>query len=412
MMRRLFLFFFCFFPALAFCADPPIILEFNKVPVIQFVKAIYGEVLGRNFIISPDALAVDKVVSMKLDVPDVGQVLLLSSSVLSLSRLSARDENGVFVIDVARASESSLLADEAVEVYRPRYRQASYLRMLLSVVDKRAGSGFSSSVQVQAQGQGDISVMNNGVSNSSMGGNDDFIVLSGSREYMDKALSFLDKVDVPPLAVQIRAVLVEVSTMDDESFNIGLALNLLSSRLGVNLGDRAPGTDNSIVFRSASVDAFISAMAGDSRYNIITEPRLIVADGATGKITVGSEVPIRGAVSYDDNGNAIQSIDYRSSGVIMEVSPRIYRDHVSVRLRQQVSNFSTTLTSGIDSPTLIKRELETVVDMNDGQVIALAGLDEQKDSHSSGGLPFFRWLNSSKSKSHTQLMLLLEVKRI
>lgn len=406
---RFFLFGFLFFSSAVFSAES-ITLEFSKIPVVHFIKAVYGEVLGKNFVISPDALLMEKVVSMKIDVSDVDRIMPLLSSVLTLSGLSVQDENGIFVIDAIRSVKSSLLTDDFVEVYRPRYRQASYLRVLLSSVDKRSDS-FPAMAQAQLQGQNDTFIMDNGMS-TLPGGNDDFIVFSGSREYVGKILSFLEKVDVAPLAVQIRAVLVEVSTTDDESYNIGLALSMLSSKLGVSIGGNVSISDNLITYKSVSVDAFMSAMAGDSRYNIITEPRLIVADGATGKITVGSEVPVRGAVSYDDSGNVIQSIEYRSSGVIMQVSPRIYRDHVALKINQQVSNFSQTLTSGIDSPTLIKRELETVINMNDDQVIALAGLDDQKDSVSSGGLPFFKWLSGSKSKSRTQLVLLLEVKRI
>ncbi|MDR1351207.1 MAG: hypothetical protein LBJ59_10640 [Zoogloeaceae bacterium] len=394
MMRIFFVLCFWIFPSLAISAPESVILEFNKVPVIQFVQAAYGEILGKNFVVSPNAISIDKVVTMKINVPDVKQIPPLLSSILALSGLSVQDDNGVYIIDISRSFESSLLVDEFVEVYRPRYRQASYLRLLLSAVDRRVNNSASF---VQVQGQGDMIMTGTSMSSAASGGNDDFIVFSGTREYVDKILSFLEKIDVAPLAVQVRAVLVEVSTTDDSNFNVGLALNLLSSRLGVGIGSSSMGSDNFIRFKSASVDAFISAMAGDSRYNIITEPRLIVADGATGKITVGSEVPVRGLVSYDNNGNAIQSIDYRSSGVIMQVSPRIYRDHVSIKLNQQVSNFSQTLTSGIDSPTLIKRELETVIDMDDGQVVVLAGLDEQKDTRSSEGLPFFRWLRSSKS---------------
>jgi type II secretory pathway component GspD/PulD (secretin) len=392
----------------------PVRLDFYQVPVIQFIQVAYGEILGKNFVISPDAVNVAKVVSMKVEISDVKGVPPVLASILDFSGLSVRDDRGVYYIDL-KQSESALLVAESVEVYKPRYRPASYLRSLLSAVDKQQNA-VNSPVLVHSSSFDQESMPQSGQQSgglSSSGGNDDFLIFSGTREYVGKIIDFLGKVDVPPLAVQVRAALVEVSTTDDSSFNVGVALSLLSSRLGVNIGSSGSlPMSNHVRFQSASVDAFLSAMSGDTRYRIITEPRLVVADGESGRIVVGSDVPTRGAVSYDDNGKALQSIDYRSSGVIMQVLPRIYQDRVSVKVSQQISNFSMTTTSGIDSPTLIKRELETVVDMDDGQVLVLAGLDEDKDSKSTSGLPFFRWLSRSGSTSKTQLMLLLEVKRL
>jgi type II secretory pathway component GspD/PulD (secretin) len=411
-MNRCLCLFSLLFSVFAFGAAP-VQLDFQKVPVIAFVQATYGDILGKNFVISPDAVGVDKVVTMRVDVLDISGVPPVLASVLDLSGLSVREEKGVYYIDVKKSS-SSLLVDDVIEVYRPRYRSASYLRVLLSVVDKQnsvSSSGFVSSQS--AFGQESAPGQSVGGANSGAGGNDDFLIFSGTKEYVDKIIAFLGRVDIAPLAVQIRAALVEVSATDDSSFNVGIALSALSSRLGVNIGASPAGSAlNYMRFQSASVDAFISVMSGDTRYKIITEPRLVVSDGETGRIVVGSDVPVRGAVSYDENGNALQSIEYRSSGVIMQVSPRIYQDRVSVKVSQQISNFSMTTTSGIDSPTLIKRELDTVVDMDDGQVLVLAGLDEDKDSNSASGLPFFRWMSRSGSVSKTQLMLLLEVKRL
>jgi type II secretory pathway component GspD/PulD (secretin) len=109
----------------------------------------------------------------------------------------------------------------------------------------------------------------------------------------------------------------------------------------------------------------------------------------------------------------VQSVEYRSSGVTFSASPRIYCDRVLLKISQQLSNFAMTQTSNIDSPTLVKRALDTTIELNDGEVIVLAGLDEVKDSDSSASVPFFGFtFGSSDSRSKSHILLMLEIERV
>ncbi|MDR3220439.1 MAG: type II and III secretion system protein [Candidatus Accumulibacter sp.] len=98
-------------------------------------------------------------------------------------------------------------------------------------------------------------------------------------------------------------------------------------------------------------------------------------------------------------------------------SPRwpkeIYRDRVLLKLNQQLSSFALTNTSSIDSPTLVKRNLDTSIEIDDGEVIVLAGLDEVKNSGSRSAVPFFGFdFGSSESQSKSHILLMLEIERI
>ncbi|MDR0577542.1 MAG: hypothetical protein LBI87_08435 [Candidatus Accumulibacter sp.] len=164
-------------------------------------------------------------------------------------------------------------------------------------------------------------------------------------------------------------------------------------------------------FKNATVDLFVSAFRDRTNYKILSQPRLLILDGQTGKLNVGSEVPTRSAAVQTESGDYVQSVEYRSSGVMFSATHRIYRDRVLLKISQQLSSFALTNTSGIDSPTLVKRELDTAVEMNDGEVIILAGLDEVKDSGARSTLPVLGWEfghSDSRSKSHIFLMLELE----
>lgn len=400
----------------------PIALKFDKVPVVQLVQAVYGEILGRSYVLSPDAVLIEKVISMRVDVQSRDTVPSVLSQVLAFSGLVVTEKEKVYYIDVARTeAPGGYSPGDIVEVYQPRFRSVAYLQALAGVVDRPSQLAFQQPQPVQLQAgqpaantaQAQPMAVQTQVVQAAADLTQDVMVITGPPDRVGKVMALLEKVDIPAPSVTIRAALVELSTSGDESFNVGLALNLLGSKLGVSLAGGVMD-QNFVKIKNSSVEAFVSALEGDTRFRIVTEPRLVVADGHTGKIVVGSEVPTRGAVSYDDNGNALQSIEYRSAGVIFQVTPRIFRDRVLIKLAQQVSNFSRTTTSGIDSPTIIKRDLETVVDLSESQVLLMGGLDENKESASSSGLSFLPdWMRSkSDSQSNTQLMLMLEVSRV
>ncbi|EPL7543750.1 hypothetical protein [Klebsiella pneumoniae] len=57
--------------------------------------------------------------------------------------------------------------------------------------------------------------------------------------------------------------------------------------------------------------------------------------------SVGNVVPVLGQVSYADN-RPIQSTEYRSSGVILDVKPQIRTDSIDLVIKQQLSSFAKT----------------------------------------------------------------------
>jgi len=130
--------------------------------------------------------------------------------------------------------------------------------------------------------------------------------------------------------------------------------------------------------------------------------------------SVGQDVPVLGSVSYDGNGNAVQSVEYRSSGVIFKVLPNVYEQKVVLDINQELSNFVRTETGVDGSPTLTKRELNTSVSVADNEVIVLGGLAEFKDNNGRSGfsfLPeFMRWNTSSRQRS--EIVLVVQVQRL
>jgi len=218
------------------------------------------------------------------------------------------------------------------------------------------------------------------------------------------------ELDIKPRVLNIRAALVEFSDTASNAASVGAVLSLLGGKLGVNL--TAAVAENFARLKTGSIDLVLGAMASDSRFHFRTQPFLRLVDGETGRLQVGEDVPVRGAVTISQSGQAVQSTEYRPSGLVLTVTPRVLKNRIEARIVQEVSSFAQTTTSSIDSPTLKKRQIEAVVDAEDGEVVVLGGLDEENVSDGHSGV--FSWLPLSRSSSsrNTQLLVLLEFKRL
>lgn len=153
----------------------------------------------------------------------------------------------------------------------------------------------------------------------------------------------------------------------------------------------------------------IDERESDSRFTVVSAPRLRVKNNASASFSVGSDVPVLGSVTVNNN-TTTQSVEYRSSGVLFNVTPSIKSRTMDLKIQQQLSNFVTTETGVNNSPTLIKRDVTTEVSLADGDIILLGGLAEQKDSKASSGWSFFGSRTSESNK--TDIMVMLQVRKV
>ena len=96
--------------------------------------------------------------------------------------------------------------------------------------------------------------------------------------------------------------------------------------------------------------------------------------------------------ALSSNAPVINSIDYRETGVIMEVTPRVNSGGlVTLDISQEVSDVDPTAnTNGINSPTFMQRNVSSRVVVQDGQTIGLAGLIRDTSSRNNAGIPFLK----------------------
>jgi general secretion pathway protein D len=204
-----------------------------------------------------------------------------------------------------------------------------------------------------------------------------------------------------PLQVLIEATIVEVALTDELSYGLQWFFKngVKNDKNGV--GELFPLTVDpsfsyTVTDRSGDVRAVLKMLAGDARLNVISAPSLMVLDNRTATIKVGDQVPIRTSETTSLSTSGIDplvtsTIQYRDTGVLLEVTPRVNPGGmVMLEITQDVNDVDQTTTSGIDSPTIIQRRISTSVAVQSGETVVLGGLIRDNKTVSDSGIPVLR----------------------
>jgi general secretion pathway protein D len=387
----------------------PVKFDFKGINVAQVVQLIYGEVLVSPYVIDPEVLTDARSVSFRYS-SEKGDIRNFLKVFLNSLGLTVDARNGVDFI-VRQKPEEKTEPDIDSFVYRPLHRDVHYIARLLSPLFKGSFSvNRSASV---SQGAKTDKPVPDGSAASLIDQTADALIFSGTVNEVEKLKRLLPQVDFALGEVVVRGVVYEVSTTDKEGSAFGLLVSLLDGNLSFGIGG-ATAIGSFVRLKNASLDGIYSALSQDSRFKVLSSPSLRIRSGDNGTFSVGQDVPVLSSVSYTNTGQAVQSVEYRSSGVIFNILPTVREGGIDLRIDQQLSNFIATTTGVNNSPTLIKRALKTSVGMQNGDLIVLGGLTENKDSASRDGLSFLpKFLHTTGSeRSRSEILLVLQVQRI
>lgn len=203
-----------------------------------------------------------------------------------------------------------------------------------------------------------------------------------------------DTSDNPALAELQRAAVDSLLGVNGALFGVG--------------GQRSDGTILGLI---------VNALKQDKDSNVLSTPSVMTLDNEKASILVGQQIPITtGEALGSANTNPFRTVKREDVGVQLEVTPQI-SDGGAIRLaiRQEVSSIFGPVTATSTDLITNKREINTVVQVDAGQIVVLGGLiqeDVQKDDQGIPGLreiPLVGGLFGSKSESRkrTNLMVFL-----
>lgn len=258
------------------------------------------------------------------------------------------------------------------------------------------------------------------------------LIYRGDPAEWQRLLPLIKQMDVAARQVMIEVTIAEVTLDNSTQFGVNwLAKDSHGKYHGTwqrgTLGSGTSTTSStsglSYLVDVAGINrAQLTAIAQHSKVNILSTPRILVKSGQEASIDVGTEVPTLSAQTsslQQTNGssNILQSIQYRKTGVILDVKPTVYSDNrIDLDISQEVSEAQPIdPTSGVNSPAIFDRSLKTSLSLMDGGSVVLGGLISTKETVGNTGVPFLKdipllgnlFKSQSKDKTRTELLILI-----
>lgn len=254
--------------------------------------------------------------------------------------------------------------------------------------------------------------------------NNSLLIHAPRREY-SKIRSALEKLDVVPSQVLIEASIIEVTLVDDLEFGVewflensigdstgGARLNLGEA---ANIGPRVPGFSYSITNSADVMRGVINALARDSLVKVISTPSVLVLDNHTAAIHVGDQQPVQTATVVTDGGNTTQSIEYKDTGVKLQVTPSVNSGGlVTMDILQSVTDVGPVDTA-TGQRSFLQRDVSSRVAIRSGESVVLGGLIRDNASEGMAGIPYLKDIpgigplfgRTTRSGTRTELLVFI-----
>ena len=249
------------------------------------------------------------------------------------------------------------------------------------------------------------------------------IIFTGTATEFAQLRSLLTTLDTPAPQVVIEVMIAEVTLTDNTSLGVQLFGTdvrgdgvLSGGTEGIKLG----GGGLLMSFVGPEFRAQLNAQASNNRVNILQRPQLVARSGGTARFQVGTDVPIitsQRATNTQVGGDSdiLQSVQYRQTGVILDLQPVVYGDRVDITISQEISEVGTSTNPAIASPPILNRSLTTQIAITDGWTGVLGGLISNNYSKVNDGIPFLKdipvvgsaFQNNTVKGARTELLILI-----
>ncbi|WP_449471705.1 type II secretion system secretin GspD [Sphingobium chungangianum] len=169
--------------------------------------------------------------------------------------------------------------------------------------------------------------------------------------------------------------------------------------------------------RNGIFGAIINAVRSDTDSNILSTPSVMTLDNQKASILVGQQVPITTGEALSQNfDNQFRTVQRQDVGIKLEVKPQINTGGaIKLFLRQEVSSVAGPVSNNNSDLIINKREIETTVTVDDGEILALGGLLDDNERKTIERIPLLSdipgigelFKSRSKSRSKTNLMVFI-----
>lgn len=277
------------------------------------------------------------------------------------------------------------------------------------------------------EGQGRVRITADTTTNS--------LLIFADQESAAMVFKVIEQIDRPRLQVAIEATIAEVTLNNSLQYgvqyylknNIG-SIGLAGSKMGTQgnetpLVKTLPGF-NLLLGSEADPKAILTALSGRTNVKVLSTPSLVVLDNQAATLQVGDQVPVSTTqatlVTGGNNSNGFpvaNNIDYRNTGVILRVLPRVAANgNVTLDVDQEISNVANAAADGTLTPTISQRRVKSSIAVTSGQTVLLAGLISDREQADRQGIPWLEritllgdlFANNTSTLNRTELIIFIK----
>ena len=280
-------------------------------------------------------------------------------------------------------------------VYHPRFARSvdleesiSTLLDLKTSVDDIGGSGSSTGNAPSAKrrlgsGNDAISLVVDEKAN--------LLIFYTSGDRYKAIQPLLRQLDVMPKQVMLDIMIAEVSMKDEFKYGVEWAF-----RNGeVTLTTEGAFGASSVGGIGVLIDGNHGPVTGNfftsnSLVKVLSRPTIMVRDGVTATINVGSTISVVGSTTQDPISGQRQTTEstYRSTGVDVSVTPTVNAAGIVVmEVNKNISNTVPGSSGAGGNPDIFQRSITTEVVARSGQTVMLGGLISENTSSGGSGTP-------------------------
>ncbi|MEG3756689.1 secretin N-terminal domain-containing protein [Pseudoalteromonas carrageenovora] len=304
-------------------------------------------------------------------------------------------------------------------VYKPKFAKAD--EMLESI--NGLLSGPTTTQRPTGEGEKGKSSGTTGSMRYSLDKQQNALIFYATNDEYRLVESLMQKMDVLPGQVILDVTILEVTLGDSMSSGIDWFYENSDTNDSLSASSATLSSSGSIAgaVLSGNWQATFNWKDSVSDARVISRPYLIVRDGESATITSGDQVPIitQTVESLGDNSAVSNSVQYRSTGVNVSISPIINSQGViTLSVSMSVSDANPNELGGSTSPTITNRAITSEILSADGQTVALGGLIQEKKNKYNNGVPLLSTIpilgnlfkSNVDSLDRTELVMLITTK--
>lgn len=254
------------------------------------------------------------------------------------------------------------------------------------------------------------------------------IIVIGEPDVQELYRQLIETLDKPRPQVLIEAKVVVIDTSDDYALGIEVSGGdrtggkRLFSFSSFGLSEVNPITGNLAILPGVgfngtlvdpdAADLIVRALATHRRARVLSAPKILVNDNATGLLTSVSEVPFT-SVNASQTVATTSFAGFAEAGTTIAVTPHIGdADQLQVEYSVTMNNFTGTGTAGVPPPRQTD-QTQSEVTIPDGHTIIVGGLNQMNRTESVDGIPILedipliRDLTSRRSRQSRDLSLFI-----